>query len=173
MELEVKYKVDSFPKSQINEMGFVKKKTSHQIDRYYIVDKLLSNRRTYLRIREDIQKNEYSFDFHQIVSSLATEETEISLHSKGDVENFEKILKALGYPLICIVDKKREVYEKKSIKIALDSVKNLGAFIEIEIEGEETIENKDKLKSISNKLNLNYENLILNVGYPDMLIDGK
>lgn len=171
MELEVKYKIDSFPKQQLIDLGFHKKSDSHHIDKYYIVDKVLAEKRTYLRIREDKEKGNFSFDFHQIISELATAEIEIELYTKDDCLKFDKILEALGYPFVCVVDKQRETYEKEGIKVVFDSVRDLGNFLEIELEGIESKENISKLTNIVNLLGLNDRDIVSNKGYPDLLLE--
>jgi len=171
MELELKYKIQSFPKQKILDLGFQKKSESHQIDNYYIVNQVLDEKRTYLRTREDKNKNTFSFDFHQIISILATDETEMKICTKEDSTKLHRILEALGYPIVCVIDKQREVYEKDDIKVVLDTVKNLGNFIEIEIEGIESQENQSKLNNTAILLGLNENDRVSKKGYPDLFLE--
>ena len=60
LELEIKFKVNEFPFELIETLGFVKSKENHQIDRYFIVNKVLNEKRTYLRLRQDILGNLFS-----------------------------------------------------------------------------------------------------------------
>ena len=171
MELELKYKVNSFPKQKILDQGFQKKSESHQIDNYFIVNKLIEGKRTYLRTREDKNKNTFSFDFHQIISDLATAETEINICTKEDSVKLNSIVEALGYPIVCAIDKQREVYEKDGIKIVLDTVKNLGNFVEIELEGSESKINQSKLNNTAILLCLNENDRVSKKGYPDLFLE--
>lgn len=173
MELEVKYSVAFFPTEKIENLGFIKKYSTHQVDKYYIVDKLLQGKRTYLRVRNDLLTNISSLDLHQILSELATDEMEVELMTDDKRQNVERILDIIGYPILCIVDKMRDVYEKDNIKIILDTVKGLGKFIEIEIIDNETLENRNKILDISNSLSLNDEMKVENKGYPDLLLESK
>jgi adenylate cyclase class 2 len=170
MELEIKYKTSMFPYELIETLGFVKSKESHQIDRYYIVNEILNEKRTYLRLRQDVLKENFSFDLHQIVSDIATDETEVALHNLGDILKIEKILDILGYPFVCEVDKQRTVYKKDNIKLILDKVKNLGDFIEIEIMGDETYETQNTLFQIAQQLSLEEKDRIIKKGYPDLIL---
>jgi len=170
MELEVKYKVKEFPVKLIETLGFEKSKESHQIDRYFIVDKVLNKKRTYLRLRQDVLKENFSFDLHQIISDIAADETEIALHSLNDIFDTEKILNVLGYPFVCEVDKHRTVYKKDSIKLVFDIVKNLGNFIEIEMIGEETQENENILFQVAKQLSLEENDRVVKKGYPDLIL---
>lgn len=171
MELEIKYKVEFFPYKLVIDMGFVEIKKSHQIDRYYIVDKLYDSQRTYLRLREDVLDRKYSFDYHQIVSELATKETEILLNCIQDIKSFDYILNSLGLKNVCIVNKQRSVFQKDNCKVIFDKVANLGCFVEIEIEGEESDENISIINNLSRSLNLQISNKILNAGYPDLILN--
>jgi len=170
MELEIKYKTLTFPFELIETLGFVKSKESHQIDRYYIVNKVLKEKRTYLRLRQDVLKGNFSFDLHQIISDIATDETEIALHSSNDIHKAEQILEILGYPFVCEVNKHRTVYKKDNIKLILDKVENLGNFIEIEIIGDENQETQGMLFQIAQQLSLEETNRVVKKGYPDLIL---
>jgi len=170
MELEVKYKVKEFPVELVETLGFVKSKESHQIDKYYIVNKVLKEKRTYLRLRQDVLKEKFSFDLHQIISDIAADETEIALRDSNDILKTEKILGTLGYPFVCEVNKYRIVYKKDNVNLVLDKVKNLGNFIEIEMVGEETEENENVLFKIAKQLSLEEIDRVVKKGYPDMIL---
>lgn len=49
-----------------------------------------------------------------------------------DLKQLQKILKALGFRRLVIVDKRRQAWQHKDYEIALDSVKGLGDYVEIE-----------------------------------------
>jgi len=170
IELEIKYKVIDFPIDLIKSLGFVESKTSHQVDKYHLVNKTIDEKRTYLRLRNDIINNKYSFDFHQIISDIATEETEITLNSSNDIFKMEIILDKLGYPFICEIDKHRTIYKNGNIKLILDTVINLGNFIEIEMAGNNIKETHDVLFQLAQQLSLEEKNRILKKGYPDMIM---
>jgi len=170
IELEVKYKTEHFPIALIESLGFVESKVSHQIDKYHIVNKVFDGKRTYLRLRNDIMKNKISFDFHQVISDIATEETEIALTNSDDIFRMGTILDKLGYPFALEINKHRIVYKNGNIKLILDTVKNLGKFIEIEMTGNETQEIHDILFQLAQKLSLEEKNRIIKKGYPDMIL---
>ena len=170
MELELKYKVQEFPVELIETLGFAKLKESHQIDRYFIVNKILNEKRTYLRLRKDVLKGNFSFDLHQIISDIAADETEIVLQDADDIFKTEKILDTLGYHFVCEVDKYRIVYRKDNISLVLDKVENLGYFIEIEMIGNETKENQNVLFQLSKQLSLEEKDRVVKRGYPDLIL---
>ncbi|MDR1803960.1 MAG: CYTH domain-containing protein [Treponema sp.] len=170
-ELEIKYKVETFPLEKIEGLGFKKKKESHQIDIYYIVNKVIDGKRTYLRTRKDIIKKEYSFDLHQIKSEFATDEKEIPLMDEKYYIYINDILSIMKQPVICEIDKQRAIFEKNNISIVLDKVENLGNFVEIEIIGEDIQENQDLLFDIAKKLSLDDKNRVSKKGYPDLFIE--
>ncbi|MCP6726724.1 MAG: class IV adenylate cyclase [Patescibacteria group bacterium] len=98
-------------------------------------------------------------------------ETEI-----GDLSKLKKILDVLNFKSIVIVDKLRKTWMHEDYEIALDTIKGLGDFVEIEYKGKD--ENVDPkkiteemvafLKDIGcGKINRNY------VGYPFQLLFPK
>ena len=61
-------------------------------------------------------------------------ETEIS-----DAESTKKLLSALGYEKVLVVEKKRRLWKLGGCSVALDELPLLGAFVEIEGPDDETI----------------------------------
>ena len=110
---------------------------SHQVDSYYnaphrnFLTPLYAFE--YLRVRE--KGNESSINYKH----LYPEEVEEKTHSDEyetvveDVVAIRNILKALNFKEYLVIDKTRKTYEyKDEFEIALDKVKGLGYFIEIE-----------------------------------------
>lgn len=92
-----------------------------------------------------------------------------------DEKNLEKIFKVLGLEQITIVDKTRLTYlYLDKYEIALDIVKELGYFIEIEIKryDKSPFEEYDELLIISKELNLNLSTIDKR-GYPYYMIAQK
>lgn len=167
MELELKFAVEKDYRPLLTKLGFTVGKQKHLVDFYYLSDEKLNGIRTWLRIRKNELNNNVSLDLHQLRSIYATEETEITI-LPDDITKLRKILAVLGLSEICIVDKKRQTFRKGNIEVALDEVKNLGSFIEIEIEGEENLQNIDKINQLALKLGLKPEETI-NAGYPELI----
>ena len=134
------------------------------------MNKIIDNRRSYLRIREDKIKDTLSLDFHQVLSLLETEEYESDISSK---EAIEKLLESLGYKIICVVNKKREQYTDGKFTLTFDSVVSLGNFVELEIESQLNEELNKEFYDMCQKLNLNEDDRIKKKGYPDLLIEKK
>ncbi len=90
-----------------------------------------------------------------------------------DIDQIRKILSALNFESIVVVDKVRKIWTYKDYEVAIDSVKNLGDFVEIEYIGKDekadpkkiTEEMVNFLKDIDcGKIMRNY------VGYPFQLL---
>ena len=94
-------------------------------------------------------------------------ETEIS-----DAVPFEKILERLDFKKICVVEKFRSTWLFKDVEIALDDVKDLGWFIELESKGDfESIEDaKKRLYAIANEIGAELGEQDFK-GYPKLLIE--
>ncbi len=90
-----------------------------------------------------------------------------------DKENMDRIFKALGLEIICVVDKKRETYlYLDKYEVALDRVKDLGCFIEIEVKkyDDDVMLEYDKLLKLAKNLELDLNRLDKR-GYPYYLLD--
>lgn len=97
-------------------------------------------------------------------------ETEVS-----KIDQMEKILKALNFEQLIKFEKYRKSYKyEKYFEISLDTVSDLGYFVELELKGKfETVEKAEKiLESISKKLNLNSANESF-FGYAHLLMIKK
>ncbi len=90
-----------------------------------------------------------------------------------DLENIKKIFSLLNFKPIVTVDKLRKIWTYKDYEVSIDSVKDLGDFVEIEYIGKDesagpekiTGEMIDFLKNIDcGKITRNY------VGYPFLLL---
>jgi adenylate cyclase, class 2 len=93
-----------------------------------------------------------------------------------NADQARKILSALNFKSIVVVDKLRKVWIYKDYEVAIDSVKNLGDFVEIEYIGKNkkadpekiTEEMVDFLKKVDvGKITRNY------VGYPFLMLFPK
>jgi len=93
-----------------------------------------------------------------------------------DLKQLEKIFSSLNMKEVVVVDKKRKLYKYQDYEIAIDSIKGLGDFIEIEYDGkfanqkpaEITKEMINFLKKMDcGKITRNY------VGYPFQLLFPK
>lgn len=57
----------------------------------------------------------------------------------SDVLSIAKMLEALGFKELACVEKRRRVFKKENTTVALDEVKGLGLFIEIEAPSEDAV----------------------------------
>jgi adenylate cyclase, class 2 len=140
------------------------KGVDHQIDTYFKVD----NGR--LKLRQG--KIENYLIYYQRENKEGPKQSDVILFKSDPEPSLKEILtKALG--ILVIVDKKREIYFIDNVKFHLDTVKNLGKFVEIEaIDNEGTI-GKDKLleqcQFFLDLFEISKEDLI-SVSYSDLLL---
>lgn len=170
MELELKYKIKEDISDRLIRNGFVYQSEKHQIDEYFLVAEKLQGKNIYIRSRKNVLNNTYSFDFHEVISTVSTKETEISFNNEKDLEKIKYIFETLNYKSKCIIDKKRKLFKKDDIEVVIDYIKELGYFIEIEIQGDENEYNLKKLKDTANILMLKADNLITGIGYPELYL---
>lgn len=170
MEIEIKLFLDKDAAPTIEAAGYRFLTTTHQVDRYFMVDKMLEGKRSYLRIREDKTKLSFSLDFHQVISAYATQEQEIQFSSMDQIRTMERILAALGMRQICVVDKVRKTYRKGEFSVVLDEVKELGFFVEIEMSGEDCSATRSRIETEVQLLGLATAKRVSQQGYPDLLL---
>lgn len=127
----------------------------------------------WLRLREAGEKysiNYKNWHFDKDGKSHYCDEFETNLESG---EQVKKIFSALNFKSIVVVDKLRKIWTYEDYEIAIDSVKSLGDFVEIEYMGKDekvdpkkiTGEMVDFLKKIGcGKITRNY------VGYPFLML---
>lgn len=168
IENEVKYQVKNIGRINKNLplLGFVFIKKISQEDYYFSPPgkNFAGTKKYYLRLRKE--KAKARFEYHIVINNLKTKEWGVT------VDNFNemlKILKNLGFKNDCIVKKKRLIYQKNNLEVMIDSVKNLGNFVEIEYCGKMNRKISKELKIIAKLLRLKENTKIKNAGYPDLI----
>ena len=175
IETEIKIKITQDKYESLKQ--FMKKhakfiNTNRQIDKYYqpIYRKFINddkNINEWLRI--GIRGNKKILNYKNWYNNMYCDEYEVEI---DDEINLIKILKALGLEEIAIVDKVRTTYlYLDKYEVALDSVKDLGYFIEIEVKkyDDDVIKEYYNLLKLAQKLDLNLNN-IDKKGYPYHII---
>ena len=170
IENEIKYKIRDRKtiEDKLSKLRFKFVKNKHQKDYYFSPPhkSFAGTRKYYLRLR--CQENENFFAYHVAKDNLTTEEIEVKINNCKPLLN---ILELLDFKLDCVVNKDRVVYVKDNIKVVLDSVENLGDFIEIEYLGKFTDSIRDRFSYLVNEFQLRKGDLISGVGYPDLLME--
>ena len=174
IETEVKIKIT---KSEYDRLvSFMKDKAktlseNKQIDTYYqpTYRKFLNDGEIneWLRIGE--RGNKTILNYKNWHDNMYCDEYEVEIDSG---KNLDKIFKVLGLEEIAIVNKQRKTYMYlNKYEIALDFVKDLGYFIEIEVKNytKEPIDEYSDLISLARSLNLNLDNIDKR-GYPYHII---
>lgn len=90
-----------------------------------------------------------------------------------NIEAMRKILESLNFKSVVVVDKERKIWKYKDYEISIDSVKNLGDFVEIEYYGERTHNDHEKIleEMVAFLKNLGCGTLEVNhSGYPALLL---
>ena len=137
----------------------------HQIDTYFKVN---TGR---LKLREGNIEN--NLIYYKREDKEGPKQSDIILYKLDKNASSKQLLtKALG--ILIVVDKKREIYFIDNVKFHIDTVKNLGTFVEIEaIDENETIGKEKLLEQCEHYLELFQipkENLI-SVSYSDLLLE--
>lgn len=127
--------------------------------------------REYLRLRQEEGNNQLGYHlchFEENGSLSSTEEYETEV---GDAQTARKLLQKVGMELKVIVDKQRQYYNYQGFELALDHIKQLGYFLEIEAKnvGGSVEEKRQKCFQLLDRLDLDWEQAPKQ-GYPDMVL---
>lgn len=137
---------------KINELGFNELNKKSESDEYFtdINSEYIANR-TCLRIRKtNNSKMEITFKgkSSSLLGKYCKLENNISAYI-GEYENFVNLFTSLGFYSYCEVIKERLTFEKYDDKykysIMIDSLPNIGGFVEFEILSEQENSTKDEL----------------------------
>ena len=178
IEIEIQVNIEnSAPLSDLLKSQGVFVHEVRQIDEYFspTSDNFLAVRpiSRWLRIRQTEKGNSFNFKnwhFDADGKSNYCDEFETKIE---DIEATRKILAALNFNSIVVVDKLRKIFTYENYEIAIDSVKGLGDFVEIEYIGnDETINPKEVTSAMILFLkNLGVGKITRNhVGYPFILL---
>lgn len=178
IEIEIQVKVqNSGPLLKFLQENGKFKKEVRQIDDYFspVDDDFLSKRPVakWLRLRnagEHCFINYKNWHFTPEGKSHYCDEFETKI---DDLDKAKKILEALNFKIITTVDKTRKIWEYRDYEIAIDSVANLGDFVEIEYIGREDNINPEEVTSamIAFLKKIGVGKIIRNhVGYPFLLL---
>lgn len=173
IETEIKIKLESHEYNRLKsyfEKNAKFLQEEHQVDTYYqptyrkfIPENINDTINEWLRIGKI--GNKIILNYKNWHENKYCDEYEVEI---DDSNNLDKIFKILGIEKIVIVDKQRITFlYLNKYEVALDYVKNLGYFIEIEIKkyDKSIMEEYDELINLSQNLNLNLKNIDKR-GYP-------
>lgn len=133
-EVEVKAKVESFEEiqSKLSDLGCIFSEPQTQKDRIYLDNSIEFPDKTvgtlYLRIRNSNGKHIFTLK-KQLATEAENLEKELVI---DDPEKCNDILKLMGYHEVLNISKTRIKCKHNNMKICLDQVDRLGAFVEVE-----------------------------------------
>jgi adenylate cyclase class IV len=189
IEIEMKYQVELKP-NFLSNLDILDKK--EVIDNYYDNnDYLLLKNGNFLRNRNNkfidfklfagdkthLYCEEKTFDFNYFNSN--NEEISNILERIGLKKvffgSFNEFTKKLNLNMLAHIDRNRSYYKFENMEIVYDEVKDLGNFIEIEINVEDInhthIDNKDKFESKLKKIGLVTEDVkYIKIGYVELYL---
>jgi len=169
--LNVEIKAKSENQSEIRELikskNAINKGVDHQIDTYFNVGQ------GRLKLREGNIENNL---IHYIRENKeGPKQSKITLF-KSDPESTLKEILTNSIGVLTVVNKKREIYFIENVKFHIDTVKNLGTFIEIEAIDKNGTIGEDKLlmqcEYYLELFGIPKKNLI-SVSYSDLILNNK
>jgi len=170
MEIEIRAEVNNLDSvgKKIIEMGGELKCKKHQIDIYFgeicLFEKIGYS--FLIRVRDEGNKKFFTYKGARTKRDGIWEEYEFQIKKTDDAI---KMLSEMGMEKIITVNKERKEYSLNDFTICLDSIENLGNFIEIEYVNEKAV-GKEKMKEIIKLLGVKDDNII-HKGYVTMLLE--
>jgi len=155
-------------------------KSINQIDEYYIPCQrnffaLKPQPVEWLRIRTNPDKTIFEYD--KSINKQANGEQECAEEYETEISNpdeFRKILTFLDFKKVVVVNKQREYWDCGDLEIALDKIKDLGNFIEVEAKGnfKDNFEAKKACLEFLDKVDItNAGDVQINKGYPVLVLE--
>jgi len=181
IEIEIKVKVDNLAeiKKKVSKVGKLVKAIK-QTDDYYVPTHRdffakKPHPTEYLRIRTNPDKIVFEYDLsinkREDGDHDYAEEYETEILNK---EELEKILGFMDFKRVVTIEKSREYWMCGDIEVALDSVKDLGSYIEAEAKGDFRDNKEAKKECIKFLENLgikDVQNTQIKKGYPELLFE--
>lgn len=166
LNIEIKAKSDNQTeiRNLLLEKNAISKGTDHQIDTYFKVTK------GRLKLREGNIEN--NLIYYERENKKGPKQSKIILYRSNPESTLKDVLShSIG--ILTVVDKTREIYFIDNVKFHIDTVKDLGTYIEIEaIDKDGSIGQEELLKQCElylNLFNIPKENLISN-SYSDLIL---
>ena len=127
-----------------------------------------------LRVRETDTFDEITYkppteNFQVVKSHFAKRETNVSVN---DGKEATALLECIGNTVLVVVDKEREHYSLDECAVTLDSVKDVGLFVEIEIQADDEESALRKINNVAEKLGLD-ESMIEVLPYRDVVLNNR
>lgn len=178
-EIEIKVQIESSKElEKFLRLSAKLIKEERQLDEYFSPksQSYLDERpvKQWLRLRDE--NGQYSITYkkwhYRNGQSNYCDEYETKL---SDFKQMKMLLRALNFETIITVDKKRRSYIYEDYEVSLDTVKNLGSFVEIEYIGRKKIEPAKATAKMMKFLELfNVGKIVRNhQGYPKLLLDKR
>jgi len=170
MEIEIKAKFENKEKIKENLISLSAKKENekNQIDEYYNhPSRDIRKTNEYIRLRYKNGENKGIFAYHINISDGVNKEFEVEIKN---IDIYKQILNKLGFSILGVINKKRETYNLGDFKITIDEVKDIGNFIEVEVDGKESEvdEKKKQCLEIIEKIGIPKENICKNIWLCDI-----
>jgi predicted adenylyl cyclase CyaB len=155
IEIEAKLKVDSLQEieKRLERLNAEFVEEQYQSDTHFDdADDTLMNSDSCLRLRHQKanDKTKYFITFKGAKEQSSYKKRIEIETSISDGDSMEKLLIALGYKKKMLIEKKRRLYKYGGCEVALDHLKLLGDFVEIEGPGEKEINEVQKSLGLEN-----------------------
>lgn len=168
LNIEIKARCDDHGRTRqiLSEMGSRVMGTDHQIDTYFRVP---DGR---LKLREGSIEN--SLIFYQRPDQAGPKRSDVQLYRVTPPDPSLKAVLGEALGVFVVVDKEREIHFVDNVKIHLDHVEGLGAFLEIEAIDADGTHSEDSLLAQCEEFMRRFgvrDSDLLDVSYSDLILE--
>jgi adenylate cyclase, class 2 len=171
MEIEAKVRIKDVEaiKLELRKLGAIFSHVEIQEDHYFKKEGAISQEGAFpLRLRKTPISSELAFkDLTDVDGAWIEHETRVDDH-----ESTSKIITSIGYVKGFEIHKEREHGKIGDINICLDTIRDLGTFLELEVISDDVAASKKKIISLLTKLGFSEEKIIhrgyMTLLYPDV-----
>lgn len=171
MEIEIKARITNLNsiRRKLLSRGARREKKVHQIDMFFSLFKRPLNKMkgSIVRVRHNVEEKRTTLEYDTAFNAFAAEEVEVTVNSLPTVL---RLLKKMKAKLEIVVDKQREYFRQGQFETVLDTVKGLGTFIEVEIDGANTKANRQLVVNYLQQLGVERSQFVLGPKYFSMLL---
>ncbi len=176
-EVEKKYRLvvnEALFKQKIKEIGAQFIKNKKEVDTYFNVsgrDSIKSKECLRVRKSNDFIEITYKGATHPDSNDAHFAKHELNLLVKNESDAIE-FLKLIGNEIVAVVEKDRDYYRFDVCNITVDSVKDVGIFVELEVMSHNDNDGLKKIEEVAEKLGLSNKSLEM-LPYRDLVMRSK
>ncbi len=170
MEIEYRFKAPKNIKNILQDIGAIRKSEQTQDDEYFKFN-LDTERKLVIRLRKKSNGKEV------LTFKGSSEDTEDTAWQEweSNIQNsdiLKKLLLSNGLVNVVRIQKQRESYQFEQFEINIDQIKDLGTFVEVELQSTDVKTAKEKILAFIENIGIKKEHVVTK-GYVPLMLESK